>query len=226
MIEAGGLKVDELLQKMEATRIPAKNRFPETLYHDLKRVRPLDAEAMIASGGRGAELVRAASRFFPDDWTKRTDRLGRLETRYSNSRSWYKGYPDGAGAMQVRNFSAALHEYTHRMQQAMPELDDFFQDLHHSRTAGDPIKQLRDLIPRSGSGSHEVTREDKYAHPYQGRIYSGSRMTYLGKYGALEVMTMAFEDVLGGDPRRLDDLMKRDREMLNLVIGLLYHYVP
>jgi hypothetical protein len=51
-------------------------------------------------------------------------------------------------------------------------------------------------------------------------------MHYLGRHGALEVLTMAFEDVLGGQAWRLEELVEKDREMLNLVIGLLLNYVP
>ncbi|MDP1674413.1 MAG: hypothetical protein Q8L65_15045, partial [Burkholderiales bacterium] len=99
-------------------------------------------------------------------------------------------------------------------------------DLHQRRTQGQPIRRLRDLIPRSSYSAREVAQEDKYASPYQGRIYSGPGMTYLGKHGALEVMTMAIEDVLGGDSRSLQRALAADREMVNLVVGLLYNYVP
>ena len=41
-----------------------------------------------------------------------------------------------------------------------------------------------------------MTRKDKYVNPYQGKEY-GSR-------GALEVLTMAFEAVLGGGTAKRD----------------------
>ena len=49
---------------------------------------------------------------------------------------------------------------------------------------------------------------------------------YLGKHGAWEVITMAFESVFGGNPVALEKMVGKDREMFNLVIGALSHYVP
>ena len=69
-----------------------------------------------------------------------------------------------------------------------------------------------------------MVRKDQYRDYYQGKIYSKAR--YLGKQGALEVMTMAFEDVLGGNAKNLESLIESDREMFDLVIGLLFSYVP
>ena len=72
----------------------------------------------------------------------------------------------------------------------------------------------------------ELTREDRYTHPYQGRVYADRPMTYLGQHGALEVMTMAFQHVFADKVSVRQDALDRDREMINLVVGLLYRYVP
>jgi hypothetical protein len=39
-------------------------------------------------------------------------------------------------------------------------------------------------------------------------------------------MTMAFQSVLGNQSEWLSDMLKEDREMFNLTVGLLYYYVP
>ncbi len=225
-VRLGAEKVDELIAQAQAAEGGIGANFGEILHRDLNQVRPTETQAKVRNEGAGADLVRAASRMFPDDWTRRADRFGPLEARYREGRAYYRGMSDGSGQIEARNFASAVHEYTHRLQHALPRLDDFFQDLHHLRTAGDPLKTLRRLLPGRGYGTDEVTREDKYVHPYQGREYSHPSLPYQGKHGALEVMTMAFEDVLANDARRLADLLSKDREMFNLVIGLLYHYVP
>jgi len=215
----------------------------ESLHTRLSDARPINTPAKVQNGGKGAELVKAASRLFPDDWTKTADRLGPLWAKYSASRGGQVTLPadvagqhyrgllgfsgvarGGDGFVRGGSFATMVHEYTHRLQHALPSLDDFFQELHGRRTKGDPLRRMRDLYPHHGYAKSEVTREDKYRNPYQGKEYSGHY--YLGRHGALEVMTMAFEDVLGGQAWRLEELVGKDREMLNLVIGLLFHYVP
>lgn len=224
MIAAGGSKIDELVDRITRERVRFGPAFVQTLKSDLQQVRSLDKPAKLESKGRGAALVSEASRLFPDDWTRQADRLGPLAVRMSQSRGYYAGSPDGSGEITVRNFSVAVHEYAHRLQHALPKIDDFFQELHARRTAGDPIKPMGAVKP--GYSMREFTQEDEYLSPYQGRIYSSRGMVYLGKSGALEVMSMAFEDALGGVPARVEHMLRDDREMLNLVTGLLYHYVP
>lgn len=228
MLRLGRTKGDELLAKAAALGNVA-DRLPEVLFHDLNTVRPTGTEARVRSKGKGAELVRAASRLFPDVWTKLADDFGPLDVKAGSRRGFYRtlgATPSGgiAGMINASQFKTAVHEYAHRLQHAINGLDDLFQDLHQRRTAGAPIKSLRSLT-RIPYASNEVTREDKYINPYQGKIYSG-RGRYLGKHGAMEVMTMGFESVLGGSPATLDRLLKEDREMFDLVIGVLYHYVP
>lgn len=105
----------------------------------------------------------------------------------------------------------------------MPQLDDYFQQLQQRRTAGEPLRRLKDLTGLNYA-SDEVTREDHYTNPYQGREYAGDGLSYRGRHGALEVMTIALEDVLGRNPARLQRMVQADREMFDLVMGLLYYY--
>lgn len=215
----------------------------EKLHGELRSTRPMMRPAAIKNGGKGAELVKSASLMFPDDWTMAADRHGLLFAKFYRSRGAYYDIPKsfsgrsysgymgfsgvahgGEGFIKAGSFSTAVHEYSHRLQHAIPALDDIFQLLHERRTSGDPLEQLRNLLPGHGYDRSEVTRKDKYLHPYQGRIYAGAR--YMGRSGALEVMTMAFDSVLGGRPAILVDLINKDREMFNLVIGLLFKYVP
>lgn len=215
----------------------------DKLHEQLRQERPMMTPAKVQNGGKGADLVMKASMMFPDDWTKAADRHGPLFARFSESRGGYLDIPHafsgrsyrgymgfsgvakgGDGFIRAGRFSTAVHEYAHRLQHAIPALDDIFQTLHERRTRGDNLERLRDLFPLHRYDRSEVARKDKYRHAYQGRIYSGQQ--YLGKHGALEVMTMAFEDVLGGNVERLTEMIDKDREMFDLVIGLLFKYVP
>lgn len=242
VLELGAAKADSLIAAA-ARSGRAAEMLPETIFNDLNQVRRTGTEAVVRNGGKGAEMVRAASRLFPDEWTKLADNFGPLYAKASQSRGWQLTLPEAAAGRRFRykgfqfvaegndgmivagSFKTALHEYTHRLQHALPGLDDLFQELHGRRTAGDPLRRLRDLLPGHGYASNEVTREDHYLNPYQGRIYSVGNQ-YLGRHGAMEVMTMAFETVFGGRPELLERMLEADREMFNLVIGALYHYVP
>jgi hypothetical protein len=243
MIRQGGEEATKLIEAARRTDGSVSGEVMlEQLQRRLNESRSTQTPAKIQNSGRGAKLVQMASQLFPDDWTKAADRFGPLHVKLSQARGGQVSLPQeaaglrynimgfkvtargGDGFIRTDSFTTAVHEYAHRLQHALPGLDDFFQELHGRRTAGDPLRRLRDLFPGVNYDKSEVTREDKYRHPYQGRIYSNMR--YLGRHGALEVLTMAFEDVLGGQAWRLEELVEKDREMLNLVIGLLFNYVP
>ena len=203
----------------------------------------ISTPAKVASKGAGAKLVQDASRLFPDSWTGAADDLGPLHVKAkAHSRGWQftelrdlSGFtirlsdfgavrPEkGAGYMVVRTGSLenAVHEYAHRLQSALPELDALFQDLHRQRTQGEMLESLRALTGIKYSPS-EVTRKDKYVNPYQGKEYPGR--------GALEVMTMAFEAILGGgttpDTRQFREIYTKDRELVEFVVGLLFYWKP
>ena len=140
--------------------------------------------------------------------------------------------PKGAGYILLGSPDAidvAVHELAHRLQHVLPELDAWYQQLHDRRTEGAAIKRLRDLTGNPGYHADEVTREDAYITPYQGKIYrhKGDR--------ALEVITIAMQAVLGAAvPRKsgfspvemLRTLYTKDREMVELTLGLLFHWSP
>lgn len=242
-IEAGRKVTAELLDRFDSADIRHNGAMLlEKLHEQLRSARPMMAEAKIQNAGKGAELVKAASQMFPDDWTKAADRRGPLYVKLSTARGCYvdmSHYPPGRqfqrfgfsgvtrggeGFIRTDKFTTAVHEYSHRLQHTLPELDDIFQTLHERRTVKDPLERLRNLYPKHGYGIDEVVRKDHYRDSYQGKIYSAGQ--YLGKHGALEVMTMAFEDVLGGNAKNLESLLEYDREMFDLVTGLLFNYAP
>ncbi len=233
--------------------LPSGTIQPEKCFDDLIKLLEqeigISTPCQVQSKGDGANLVKEASKRYPDSWTKEADAFGPLYTKAkANTRGWAWTAPpgsmpnakyrlpdfwavpqeDNAGYIVIRkDVGNAVHEYAHRLQSALPALDKLFQDLHQSRTAGDPLKPLKNLVPGSSYKANEVTREDKYIDPYQGKEYAQG--------GALEVMTMAFESVIGldkGHPsftRRLENFKKmyrNDREMFDFVVGLLFHWKP
>jgi SPP1 gp7 family putative phage head morphogenesis protein len=202
--------------------------------------------AQVATRGAGAALVKKASERLPDSWTEATDRLGPLHVKaQARARAWHYTMDEvtgnthirlssfgvvparkGAGYILVRTdaLEDAVHEYAHRIQAALPALDALFQELHRRRTAGEQLMRLRDLTGIAGYRRDEWARRDKYINPYQGKEYTGR--------GALEVMSMALESVLGVDPSikhtltRFNKLYNEDRKMFDFVIGLLFHWKP
>ncbi|MBU1692283.1 MAG: hypothetical protein KJ958_05450 [Gammaproteobacteria bacterium] len=245
MISAGASIGDGFLKVAQTSSGINGPRLFEEIHKQLGALRPINTPTKVVNSGKGAEWVKAASRIFPDDWTKLADAYGPLSVRATTGRGRQSSLnhdvkgeryrmagfgvitsKGGDGFISTGSFSTSVHEYTHRLQHVIPELDDYFQNLHARRTASDPLKRLRDLFPGYNYRRDEVAREDKYVSAYQGKVYSGYGHSYLGKHGALEVMTMAFEDVLGGSAVRLEKIVEHDREMFNLVIGLLFKYVP
>ncbi|MCE1184193.1 MAG: hypothetical protein LWW92_01125 [Rhodocyclales bacterium] len=199
--------------------------------------------AKVASRGAGAKLVQEASTLFPDSWTAVADELGPLYVKAKDgARGWqYSELRDlktqklrlpefgivtptqGAGYILVRaeSLENAVHEYAHRLQAALPGLDRLFQELHRQRTAGDAL-ELLSTVTGHAYKPDEVTRKDKYVNPYQGKEY--------GTRGALEVMTMALEAVLGGGEtgavRQFFEVYTNDRAMFEFVVGLLFYWKP
>lgn len=224
--------------------------FHDALIALLKRdVGITEVVANTVGNGYGAEMVRNASRLYPDSWVKAANDMGVLHVK-AVKRAGFRGfagkfdrdYPsvrvpeigvvrnakagDGFIAVPTNSPGTAVHEYAHRLQAALPELDGLFQSLHADRTAGQPLKRLKDIVPGNGYAASEVTREDHYFNAYQGREYAHAQAA-----PALEVMTMGFETVLGarstthgsfnGPLDALVKMYKADREMVDFVVGLL-----
>ncbi|MDO6747192.1 phage head morphogenesis protein [Gilvimarinus sp. 1_MG-2023] len=218
--------------------------FQQSLLVRLEQVRPISTPAAIEGRGKGVTAVKEASKRYPDDWTKATDEVGPLYVKYSTSRGFevsidqdFTGkipilgrpsakkrefWPKGTGFILTDESSTAAHEYAHRIQFALKGLDDYFNEEHRRRTAGDPLKRMRDLTGMNYD-RREVTREDGYYHPYMGKEYTIDK-----ERPAMEVMTMAFEPLLGTMSQKnalnLSKLLSVDPDMAQLAIGLLFYY--
>lgn len=206
---------------------------------DIERGRAAKVQGRASSAG--AVLVREASSRYPASWVQAADEFGPLYVRKSAKRGWQysalsatkrlqlPGFgvvdaPAGAGFIVARNVDVAVHEFAHRLQHAIPELDDYFQQLHVRRTEGDALRKLKIYDERYGA--HEVAQEDGYVNPYTGRVYAGEEVEYAGRAGALEVMTMAYQYLFGESVEALQKALDGDAELIALAVALLHKFTP
>lgn len=158
----------------------------------------------------GRALMADVARLLPADWVRAGNEMP-VRVIVSERRGSYRPGGDGRPPEMRVDRGSALHEYVHHLQFALPDLNRLFLDLHESRTRGDPLVLI--------SESDEVARPDGYYNPYQGREYRG--------YGAMEVMTMGFDPLLGMDeehPHAFRKMLTEDREMLEFVLGVLFYW--
>ncbi len=170
--------------------------------------------------GKGKALLERAAAKYPDAWVESANRV-KVRANASASRGaywkrrWNRSASRFEAVIRTSDSSTAEHEYGHHLQAMLPRLDAVFQAEHRRRTAGDGLELLYSYARR------ETGRPDHYVSRYQGREYAGQ--------DALEVLTMAFQAVLGDDAlanRYLADMLKSDKEMLKLTLGVLFHYKP
>jgi SPP1 gp7 family putative phage head morphogenesis protein len=238
-IAEGHRRIQGHLDALDGTATGAL-AFRENLLAELREHRGMDRQAKLANRGKGADLVRTASQKYPDEWVRRADELGELRARAQKARGFQLTIPQshdgkrmrlpggfgartlkaGEGYLVADDHRVAVHEYGHRLQHADPVLDDYFQQLHERRTAGQPIRKLSALTGRPFPGS-EVAQEDDYLHAYMGKVYSMGGDFYSGRAGALEVLPMAYEMLFERDPQ---GLVEGDPELAALAVGLLYRY--
>ena len=196
-------------------------------------------ESNVTGQGGGAKLIREASRHFPDEWVQATNTLGPLRAKRAKKvdlRGWHytesgdsmlrriplfgvKRTKKGDGWIVTNTLGTAIHEYTHRIQSALPDLDGIFQAEHLRRTEGSKLNRLRDLTKLSYK-RHEITREDKYINPYFGREYPEG--------GAIEVLTMTFETILSPvdleSSKNMIKLLSEDTRLASIALGVLFHW--
>ncbi len=183
------------------------------------------------------DAVDAAVRDLPDTWIAAGNRAARVEVgatpaggtvlgQYSPAR---KGEPPSIDTDAT--LSNATHEYLHHLQATVPGLDNPFQKEHKKRNRGlarAPLDNYR------GFG-----RTDEYIDEYFGAEYDADILRGVGydpASPALEVITRAFQITFhevvversDGTREELNiaRLLRDDPEMLDLVLGMLFHHVP
>jgi SPP1 gp7 family putative phage head morphogenesis protein len=227
---------------MDDASFAAAARFSELLQARIVELHGKGVPAAIAQalGDKGAaKTVAAAGALYPASWVQATNAFGPLTVYGARGASrafqvTVDGRPlglvklgrsgvvlperGGAISTRARDLRTALHEFGHRIQAANPALDRILQDYHARRTAGEQLVRMSALRPGWGYRASEVTKPDKFLDPYFGKIY--------GERGALEMLTMTYERLLGDDRAALLDLYLRDRELFELAVGLLTGWSP
>ena len=195
-------------------------RFREDLRNSLGEERGAGTvEARIRVGHKGsrtASRVRKAARELPASWVTKGNTLPLTAIGASQRgfhRTW-RGNVRPAEISVATDVGNPLHEYIHHLQHAMPELNGLFVALHRRRTKGEP----RVLV---GSGQNEIGRTDDYIHKYTGKEYDPGEEP-------LEVFTTGMQQLFHPvwDRERLRKLVRKDPEMLDLLLGVLFGYDP
>ena len=169
------------------------------------------------NGGRvTAGRVRKAVEDLPASWVQAGNRVPLVGKRATRRAGYWHPFHGRPGQISARDQSSALHEYIHHLQQAIPELNARFTELHRRRTKG---HDLVAIYPDRPALRGERGRPDDYVDPYTGKEYSGDPR---------EVMTMAFQQLLHRvhDREFLDKLFDKDPELLDLAIGALFKFDP
>ncbi|SSY80644.1 phage head morphogenesis protein [Alysiella crassa] len=120
----------------------------------------------------------------------------------------------------TRMISTQIHEFTHRLQKVLPELNDYFVRLWHEKTANDKVQTLRKMTGNQRYRANEIGKRDDFPNPYYGKMY-GDEDDPL----PLEMMTMIFEALLGGDIKRYQELARKP-DFLYFGLALLVRYQP
>lgn len=126
----------------------------------------------------------------------------------------------------------SVHEFGHRIQQAMPELDAYFKQFWLDRTEGEVSQRLNVLAKIRDYDDDEIGRRDNFADVYIGKNYGNDNNP-----DPKEVLTMTFQALLSSEggfwyreyinskPQYIESItekaVKNDREMLYLGLGLL-----
>lgn len=189
--------------------------------------------------GKARKLLDQVGEVMPASWVRAANDKGRLFARFSQSRAWAWtsgkdqrvrlrggfGVVDakaGDGYLVAGRFDTALHEYTHRVQAALPQLDKYLQDYYHRRTKGESLRHMG-----AGYRQSEVTRPDKFLDRYFGKWYDErARLSANEHFGALEMLPMTMDHLLSHDPHKIKRLIEDDPELASLMISLLLNFKP
>lgn len=178
--------------------------------------------ALYQKSGLGVQLMRRVASKLPDEWVSHANQYP-VHVAVSKARGffstghWIPSKNELRRFIQTSQGSTAEHEFMHHIQHADSNLDALFAEEHRRRTLNDPVESL---YPNDPKHKKEVGKRDSYVDVYQGREYSGK---------PLEVITMAFQAMLGGDKRAdgyLHGTLYYDQDMLKLILGTLFHYSP
>lgn len=111
-----------------------------------------------------------------------------------------------------------VHELTHHLEYNDEYIAQHVRDLYNTRTQGEALQYLHQVLPNRGYGPNEMTRVDAWPEEYMGRDYGENPATTK----AHEVLTMMVQKIYD-DPVT----MARDHpEMFDWTLDLLRRHLP
>lgn len=120
----------------------------------------------------------------------------------------------------IRFISTQRHEFTHRLQDVLPELNGYFVRLWQERTAGEEIQTMQKMTGNNKYHPKEKGKRDDFPDPYYGKMYGDEDDPQ-----PFEMMTMIFESLLGGDVKKYRELARKP-DFLYFGLALLVRYKP
>ena len=113
-----------------------------------------------------------------------------------------------------------VHEFGHRLQAVMPDLDKLFARFWAERTADDAVEKMADLFPLLGYDEDEITKKDRFPSPYWGKMYGDEKDPQ-----PLEMLTMAFQSLVGGEQDKFN-LLYQDKELFDFTLAIFARWRP
>lgn len=126
--------------------------------------------------------------------------------------------------LEEDQIAAPFHEIGHYVEFFNPEALRISKEFLAKRTAGESSERLMDLFPNWGYSANEITKKDKFIHPYIGKEYSD----------ASEVFSMGLEQIFeptkfvrsvtqnkDGTQTRNYATIIDDEEYMYLILGML-----
>lgn len=113
-----------------------------------------------------------------------------------------------------------VHEFGHRLQAVMPDLDKLFARFWAERTADDAVEKMADLFPLLGYDEDEITKKDRFPSPYWGKMYGDEKNPQ-----PLEMLTMAFQSLVGGEQDKFN-LLYQDKELFDFTLAIFARWRP
>ena len=214
--------------------------FRAELLRRLRETRGAGTEtANVKGDAKLARLVRQASHLLPASWVRAGNAHGALDVLSlgKGTGGWYSHASKRIALYADSMPDAALHEYVHHLQGALPGFQRLFREEHLRRTTTNGKRDPLTAAPTPwwkppAAGARKEYRKDGYAHYYMGMDY-GKKMDVapgmdMPDGDALEVATTAHQIVLHSRHGKelLGKMAKNDPRTLDIVLGLLFRFDP
>jgi len=136
------------------------------------------------------------------DWTNSINIIN--DQKNPVARSYYKHSTNTVVIGKQSRPSHVVHELAHWLERNHPEVQKEIGDFYDKRTTGEKVVKLKDIYPNGGYLDDELTKVDKWLHPYIGKV---------NKRGSTEVLSVGLQ-LMEENPFYL---AKKDPEMFDFI---------